>query len=142
LVASLGEIPDDERQVHFEVPLNPSDAEVSAMLDMLAEVLLMALLLKPWWWRPSLRLTKLWTLRGLSMFARNVLAEPINPLFLLRGRKRRRDVFVGCLAWIRVPVLLFLLLRKCRCLNLLKLTPMGVLSVLLMRMMKKRTKSL
>jgi hypothetical protein len=37
LVASLGEIPDDERQVHSEVPLNPSDAEISAMLDMLAE---------------------------------------------------------------------------------------------------------
>jgi hypothetical protein len=37
LVASLREIPDDERQVHFEVPLNPSDAEISAMLDMLAE---------------------------------------------------------------------------------------------------------
>jgi hypothetical protein len=37
LVASLGEIPVDERQVHFEMPLNPSDAEISAMLDMLAE---------------------------------------------------------------------------------------------------------
>jgi hypothetical protein len=37
LVASLEEIPDDERQVHFEVPLNPSDTEISAMLDMLAE---------------------------------------------------------------------------------------------------------
>jgi hypothetical protein len=37
LVASLGEIPDDKRQVHFEVPLNPSDTEISAMLDMLAE---------------------------------------------------------------------------------------------------------
>jgi hypothetical protein len=37
LVVSLGEIPDDERQVHFEVPLNPCDAEISAMLDMLAE---------------------------------------------------------------------------------------------------------
>jgi hypothetical protein len=37
LVASLGEIPDDERQVHFPVPLNPSDTEISAMLDMLAE---------------------------------------------------------------------------------------------------------
>jgi hypothetical protein len=33
LVASLGEIPDDERQV----PLDPSDADISAMLDMLAE---------------------------------------------------------------------------------------------------------
>jgi hypothetical protein len=37
LVASLGEIPNDERQVHFEMPLNPSDAEISAMLDMLVE---------------------------------------------------------------------------------------------------------
>jgi hypothetical protein len=37
LVASLEEIPDDERQDHFEVPLNPSDAEISVMLDMLAE---------------------------------------------------------------------------------------------------------
>jgi hypothetical protein len=37
LVSSLEEIPDDERQVHFEVPLNPSDAEISAILDMLAE---------------------------------------------------------------------------------------------------------
>jgi hypothetical protein len=37
LVASIGEIPDDERQVHFEMPLDPSDAEINAMLDMLAE---------------------------------------------------------------------------------------------------------
>jgi hypothetical protein len=37
LVASLGDIPNDERQVHFEMPVNPSDAEISAMLDMLAE---------------------------------------------------------------------------------------------------------
>jgi hypothetical protein len=37
LVATLGGIPDDERQVYFEVPLNPSDAEIGAMLDLLAE---------------------------------------------------------------------------------------------------------
>jgi hypothetical protein len=37
LVASLGEIPNDERQVHFEMPTSPSDAEINAMLDMLAE---------------------------------------------------------------------------------------------------------
>jgi hypothetical protein len=37
LVVSLGEIPNDERQVHFEMPINQSDAEISAMLDMLAE---------------------------------------------------------------------------------------------------------
>jgi hypothetical protein len=37
LVASLGEIPNDERQVHFEMPISPSDAEISAMLNMLAD---------------------------------------------------------------------------------------------------------
>jgi hypothetical protein len=37
LVASLSDLPNDERQVHFEIPINPSDAEISVMLDMLAE---------------------------------------------------------------------------------------------------------
>jgi hypothetical protein len=37
LIASLGDLPNDERQVHFEMPINPSDAEISAMLDMLAK---------------------------------------------------------------------------------------------------------
>jgi hypothetical protein len=37
LVASLGDLLNNERQVHFEMPINPSDAEISAMLDMLAE---------------------------------------------------------------------------------------------------------
>jgi hypothetical protein len=37
LVVSLSDIPNDERQVYFEMPINPSDAEISAMLDMLAE---------------------------------------------------------------------------------------------------------
>jgi hypothetical protein len=37
LIVSLGEIPNDERQVHFEMPINLSDAEISAMLDMSAE---------------------------------------------------------------------------------------------------------
>jgi hypothetical protein len=37
LVASLGDLPNDEKQVHFEMPMSPGDAEISAMLDMLAE---------------------------------------------------------------------------------------------------------
>jgi hypothetical protein len=36
LVASLGDLPNDEKQVHFEMPTSPGDAEISAMLDMLA----------------------------------------------------------------------------------------------------------
>jgi hypothetical protein len=36
LVASLGGLRNDERQVHFEMPTSPGDAEISAMLDMLA----------------------------------------------------------------------------------------------------------
>jgi hypothetical protein len=36
LVASLGDLPNDERQAHFEMPTSLGDAEMSAMLDMLA----------------------------------------------------------------------------------------------------------
>jgi hypothetical protein len=36
LVASLCDLPNDERQVHFEMPASPDDAEMNAMLDMLA----------------------------------------------------------------------------------------------------------
>jgi hypothetical protein len=48
LVASLGDLPNDERQVHFEMPMSPGDAEISAMLDMLAGILLTRSLLKQW----------------------------------------------------------------------------------------------
>jgi hypothetical protein len=61
------------------------------------------------------------------VFARNALAEPINLILLLMSRKRKRDVFGKYLAWIGMLVLRFLLLRKCMCLNLPTLTPMGVI---------------
>jgi hypothetical protein len=61
------------------------------------------------------------------VFARNALTEPINLILLLMGRKRKRDVFGEYLVWIGTLVLRFLLLRKYLCLNLLTLTPMGVI---------------
>jgi hypothetical protein len=36
LVASLCDIPNDEKQVHFEMPMSPDDAEINVVLDMLA----------------------------------------------------------------------------------------------------------
>jgi hypothetical protein len=36
LVASLCDLPNDERQVHFEMPASPDDAEMNDVLDMLA----------------------------------------------------------------------------------------------------------
>jgi hypothetical protein len=36
LVASLCDLPNDERQVHFEIPASPDDAEIDDVLDMLA----------------------------------------------------------------------------------------------------------
>jgi hypothetical protein len=162
LVASLGEIPDDERQVHFEVTLNPSDAKISAMLDMLsedfsdaapAETLVVARIPEA---DKALDAQRSDNVRPKHSRRAD---QPTSPA---EGQKKKKNVFVECLAWIRVPDLLFLLLRKCQSLNLprltpmgvtrllltpmgvilLKLTPMGVLSVLLMKMMKKRMKSL
>jgi hypothetical protein len=36
LIASLCDLPNDERQVHFEMPVSPDDAEINVVLDMLA----------------------------------------------------------------------------------------------------------
>jgi hypothetical protein len=36
LVASLCDLPNDERQVHFEMPASPDDAKMNVVLDMLA----------------------------------------------------------------------------------------------------------
>jgi hypothetical protein len=96
LVASLGEIPKDDRQVHFEMPLNPSDVEISAMLDMLAEDSSDSVPAETLAVAPIPSLEKLWTFNDLIVFARSVLAEPIIQLLLLRGRKRKRDVFGEC----------------------------------------------
>jgi hypothetical protein len=163
LVASLGEIPDDERQVHFEVPLDPSDAEISAMLDMLAEdssdaapagTLVVASL-------PEAG-TTLDIQRHVSVRPK-CPSKPINLILLLMSRKRRRGIFGEYPAWIGMLVLRFLLLRKCLCLKLptltpidvihlslipmgvihLSLNPMGVLPVLLMKTKgRKRMRSL
>jgi hypothetical protein len=68
------------------------------------------------------------------VFARDALAEPINLILLLMSRKRKRDAFGEYLVWIGTLVLRFLLLRKCLCLSLLTLTPVGVLHLMLIPM--------
>jgi hypothetical protein len=127
LVASLGEIPDEERQVHFEVPLDPSDAEISAMLDMLAEdnsdaapagTLVVAPLPEA---GTTLDIQRPVSVRPKRHCRANQLDSPAGE------QKKKKSVFGECLVWIGMLVLWFLLLRKCMCLNLLMLTPMGVI---------------
>jgi hypothetical protein len=65
------------------------------------------------------------------VFAQDALPEPINLIFLLMSRKRKRDASGEYLVWIGVLVLWFLLLKKCLFLNLLTLTRMGVPHLLL-----------
>jgi hypothetical protein len=50
------------------------------------------------------------------------------------SRKRKRDIFGEYPVWIGMLVIRFLLLRKCLCLNLLTLTPMGVIHLSLIPM--------
>jgi hypothetical protein len=40
LVASLCDLPNDERQVHFEMPASPDDVEMNVVLDMSERALL------------------------------------------------------------------------------------------------------
>jgi hypothetical protein len=53
---------------------------------------------------------------------------------MLMSRKRKSDAFGEYLAWIGMLVFRFLLLRKCLCLNLPTLTPMGVIHLSLIPM--------
>jgi hypothetical protein len=94
----------------------------------------MLLLLGHWWWRLSQKLVQPWISRSLLVLARDALAEPINLILPQMSRKRKRDASGEYLVWIGTLVLRFLLLKKCMCLNLLTLTPMGVLHLLLIPM--------
>jgi hypothetical protein len=134
LVASLEEIPDDERQVHFEVPLYPSDAEISAMLDMLAEdssdaapagTSVVAPLPEA---GKTLDIQRPVSVRPKRPCRVNQLDSPADE------QKKKKDVFGEYLAWIGMLVLRFLLLRKCPCLSLPTLTPMGVIHLSLIPM--------
>jgi hypothetical protein len=131
LVASLGDPPNDERQVHFEMPMSPGDAEISAMLDMLAgdssdsvptKTMAAAIIPEP---------EKPWILEGLRVLARNVSARSVIQLHLSKGRKRKRDSFGECRVWTRMLALLLLLLKKYRWNSLLELIPMGVALLML-----------
>jgi hypothetical protein len=113
LVASLGEIPDDERQVHFEVPLSPSDAEISAMLDMLAEDSSDAAPAETLVVAPIPEAGKALDIQRSDSVRPKRPRQANQPTSPAEGRKRKRDVFAECHAWIRMPVLLLLLLRKC-----------------------------
>jgi hypothetical protein len=97
LVALLGDIPDDERQVHFEMPVNPSDAEISAMLDLLAddssdsvlaESLAVAVILEP---EEILDIQRLDSTRPKRPRRAN---QPTSPA---EGKKKRRLRRVSCL---------------------------------------------
>jgi hypothetical protein len=141
LVASLGDLPNDERQVHFEMPRNPSDAEISAMLDMLAEdsydsvpaeTIAVATIPEP---KKTLNAKK-------SDGARPKRLRPAShPTAPTEGKKKkkRRLRRVSCLN--QDAALLFLLLKKYQWnfllelitmgVTLLTLTPMGVTSMML-----------
>jgi hypothetical protein len=134
LVASLGDLPNDDKQVHFEMPMSLGDAEISAMLDMLAEdssdsvpveTMAVATILEP---------EKPWTLKSLMVLARNASARLVIQLHLPRGRKRKRDGFGECHVWTRMLALLPLLLKKYRWYSLLELIPMGVALLMLIPM--------
>jgi hypothetical protein len=88
------------------------DAEISAMLDMLAGDSSTRSQLKQWLLRLSQSLKKPWILEGLRVLARNVSTRSVVQLHLPRERKRKRDGFGECRVWTRMLALLLLLLKK------------------------------
>jgi hypothetical protein len=108
----LGDLPNDERQVHFEMPINPSDAEISAMLDMLAEdssdsvpaeTIAVATIPEP---RKTLNVQKSDSTRPKRL---RLASHPTAPA---EGKKKKRDGFGECRVWTRMLALLLLPLKK------------------------------
>jgi hypothetical protein len=152
LVASLEEIPDDERQVHFEVPLNPSDAEISAMLDMLAENSSDAAPAETLVVAPIPEAGKALDAQRSDSVRPKRSRWDNQPSSPAEGKKKKKRH----LRWVssldqnagpsvpaaeEVPVPEFAEADPNGC-DPTAMDPMGVLSVLLMKMMKKRMKSL
>jgi hypothetical protein len=134
LVASLGDLPNDERRVHFEMPINPSDAEISAMLDMLAEdssdsvpaeTIAVATIPEP---EKTLNAQKSDSTRPKRL---RLACHPTAPV---EGKKRKRDDFGECRVWTMMLALLLLPLKKYEWNFLLELTPMGVTLLMLIPM--------
>jgi hypothetical protein len=75
-------------------------------------ILLTRFLLKQWLLQLSQSLRKPWILEGLTVLAQNAFAKSVIQLLLPRGRKRKRDDFDECHAWIMMSALLPLLLKK------------------------------
>jgi hypothetical protein len=126
LVPSLCDLPNDERQVHFEMPASPDDAEINAVLDMLAgessnsapaETMVVAVIPET---------DKTVDTQKPKGTLPNVFARSATQLRLLRRRRRKRNGFDDCHAWIRMLDLLLLFAKKYQQRSLLKLTPMVV----------------
>jgi hypothetical protein len=134
LVASLGDLPNDERQVHFEMPTSPGDVEISAMLDMLAgdssdsvpaETMVVANI-------PELE--KIVDTRRPEGTHPKRLRQVSHPTTPTEGKKRKIDSFGECRVWTRMLAPLLLLLKKYRWNSLLELIPMGVTLLMLIPM--------
>jgi hypothetical protein len=126
LVAPLCDLPNDERQVHFEMPASPDDAEIDVVLNMLAGESSDLAMLNQWLLPLYKSLTKQWTPESLRVFAQSVLAKLAAQLRLLRRRRRKKGGFGDCHAWTRMLALLLLFVKKYQRRSLLRLIPMVV----------------
>ena len=137
LVASLCDLPNDERQVHFEMPASPDDAEMNVVLDMLAgessdsaPAETMAVTVIP-------ELVEIVDTRKPEGTRPKRLRQVSRPTAPTEEKKKKKRRLGDCHAWTKVLALLILLLKKYRqrslleliplVVYLLKLTPMGVI---------------
>jgi hypothetical protein len=114
--------------------MSPGDAEISAMLDMLAgdssnsvpaETMVVATIPEP---------EKIVDTRRPEGARPKRLHQVSHPADPVEGKKKKRDGFSECCAWIMMSALLFLLPKKYQWNSLLELIPMGVFLLMLIPM--------
>jgi hypothetical protein len=124
LFAPLRDLPNDERQVHFEMPASLDDAEIDVVLNMLAGESSDSAHAEPMAVMFGQELNKKWTPESLRVLAQSVLAKLAIQLRLLRTR--RTGGFGDCHAWTRMLALLLLFVKKYQQRSFVRLIPMVV----------------
>jgi hypothetical protein len=126
LVASLCDLPNDERQVHFEMSVSPNDTEINVVLDMLAgessdsaPAETMAVTVIP-------ELVEIVDTRKPEGTHPKRLRQVSRPTAPTEEKKKKKRRLGDCHAWTRMLDLLLLFVRKYKQRSLLKLTPLVV----------------
>jgi hypothetical protein len=143
LIAPFRNLPNNEKQTHFEMPASPDDAEIDVVLSILARESSDSTLAEPMAIMARREFGKAVETRKPKGARPKRPCQVSRPTAPVEEKKKKKRRLRRCHAWTRMQVLLPWLVMKCQQRSFLRLIPMGVivhqrLSVYLMKIKKKK----